>query len=98
MLLQVGRLCVKARDIIDKNNRAFGIYQRDEYANTLQQLMTYYGNIGDQNRQDECFNKLSAVNPHLCDDNDVLFVYKLSSIMRSDQPDDEKIGEHGRSR
>ena len=79
--------------ITDENNKDFDIYRRDEYVNTLQQLMTYYGNIGDLKQQDECFNKLSIASPHSCDDNDALFMYKLSAIMRSDETDDAKIGD-----
>ena len=79
--------------ITDENNKDLDIYRRDEYVNTLQQLMTYYGNIGDLKQQEECFNKLSIASPHFCNDNDALFMYKLSAIMRSDETDDAKIGD-----
>ena len=81
---------------IEENYKEYDVYRSNEYFATLEQLITYYGSMGDYTRADECFEKIKEFDPDVCDKNTVLFVYQLSAIMRSSQTDEEKLNEMGR--
>ena len=82
-------------DAIDENYKDSGVYQKNEYVNSLKQLLAYYGNIGDFKRQEECVNKINAACPHSYDDDISMLTYKSSVILNSDKTDDEKREEVG---
>lgn len=79
--------------IIDDNVKDFDVYHTDEYVNTLIQLLAYYEKIGDLKQYDEYFNKIDEINPLLYSENDMMFIYKLCAITRSDKSDTKKVKE-----
>lgn len=76
---------------IDKYSKDFDVYHTAEYINTLTQLATYYGNIGDIAMQGECYDRIKEVDSHGHESDSPQFMHELSLIVGSDKSTEEKV-------